>query len=151
MNGEITEYIPHSGKMVLIQEIIRINETMIECSINPVKSSHFCQKGGNLPSWIALEYMAQAIGAYVGWHDKQNGLAIKLGFLLGCRKLILNDDFFIENGSYFVEAELVFKDANLGSFKCIVYEYNKEKIIAEAVVNVYQPNDIEEFLKEQKR
>ncbi len=151
MSEDAEKFIPHSGKMALLDKIIKIDEKSVECSFNPIKAKHFCQRNQQVPSWLALEYMAQAIGVYVGWHDQKKGLPVKLGFLIGCRKLLLNEDFFIENGSYFVEAELFFKDENLGSFKCVIYANEREKVIAEGTVNVYQPNNIEEFLKENNR
>ena len=149
MNQPAIDYIPHSGSMALIHEIIDAGDDYIECSVNVEDSSHFKDSDGRTPAWISIEYMAQTIGAYAGWNDSKKGLPVKVGFLLGSRKLTLHQHYFDE-ATLLVRAELVFRDQELGSFKCSIMSPDRDRILAEATVNVYQPHNIFEFVEENK-
>ena len=147
MNLPAVEYIPHDGSMALIDEIIEVQENSILCSVKPKSSYAFRDSENRIPSWIGIEYMAQTIGAYAGTKAKKKGEEVKVGFLLGSRKLTLHTDFFADETIY-IQAELVFQNEELGSFKCSILGHDKQTILAEAAVNVFQPEDIDQFLKE---
>jgi len=150
MNTKALEYIPHDGRMALIDEIVEVKENFITCSIIPQQASDFRNKLNQIPSWIGLEYMAQTIGAYAGWLAKLENRDIKVGFLLGSRKLVLHTDIFKDETIY-SQAELVFQNEELGSFKCTILGADKKTLLAEATVNVFQPEDIERFLEEKNQ
>lgn len=149
MNEPAIDYIPHSGSMALIDKIIDVGEDFIECSVRLDDSHLFSDSEGRIPAWISIEYMAQTIGAYAGWNDSKKGLPVKVGFLLGSRKLTLHRNYFDEP-VLLVRAELVFRDEELGSFKCSIMSNDRDRILAEATVNVYQPHNIFEFVEENK-
>ena len=149
MNTPALEYIPHSGTLALINEITETGEGWIECSVKPQDAWLFRTQENKIPSWIGIEYMAQTIAAFAGWNDSQRGLPVKVGFLLGSRKVALHTDFF-ENDIIYTRAELVFKDDELGSFKCSISSEDRTTLLAEATVNVFQPRNIDQFIKEVK-
>ena len=150
MRTPALEYIPHDGSMALIEEIIEVRENFISCSVSTKKSSAFRDTDNKIPAWIGIEYMAQTIGAYGGWTAKQRGDEVKVGFLLGSRKLTLHTDFF-EDETIYIDAELVFQNEELGSFKCSIHGHDRKTLLAEATVNVFQPEDIEGFLEEKNQ
>lgn len=147
MNTPAIDYIPHDGSMALIDRITEISEGYIECSVKTSDSKAFRDTQNRIPSWIGIELMAQSIGAYAGWTDKQEGKPVKVGFLLGSRKLTLHTDFF-EDETIYIQARLVFRNEELGSFKCAILSENKKNILAEATVNVFQPDSIDQFLED---
>lgn len=147
MNIPAIDYIPHDGSMALIDKITEISEGHIECSVKTSKSKPFRDSKNRIPSWIGIEYMAQSIGAYAGWTDKLEGKPVKVGFLLGSRKLTLHTDFF-EDETIYIQAQLVFRNEELGSFKCAILSEDKQSLLAEATVNVFQPDNIDNFLEE---
>ena len=147
MASKAIDYIPHDGKMALIDEIIETGESYVICTVKPEKSSHFSDSEGRIPSWLGIEYMAQTIAAYAGWKDKQKGDEIQAGFLLGSRKLTLHTDFF-EDKTIYIRADLVFQNDELGSFKCSITDGDNRKFLAEANVNVFQPEDFRKFIEE---
>jgi len=149
MNTPVIDYIPHSGTLALINEITDTGENWIECSVKPQNSYLFRTPDDKVPSWIGIEYMAQTIAAFAGWNDSQKGLPVKIGFLLGSRKVTLHTDFF-EDDVIYIRAELVFKDDELGSFKCSIFSTDRTTLLAEATVNVFQPRNIDQFIQEVK-
>ena len=146
MNTAALEYIPHDGSMALIENITDIADSYIECSVKTSSSKAFRDENMQIPSWIGIEYMAQTIAAYAGWMDKKEGKPVSVGFLLGCRNLALQTDFFTDETIY-IQAKLVFRNEELGSFKCVILSEDKQSILAEAVVNVFQPENIDQFIK----
>lgn len=150
MNIAAIEYIPHDGSMALIDRILEVKEGFVTCSASPQKAAPFRNSSNKIPSWIGIELMAQTIGAYVGCTGKQRGEEVKVGFLLGTRKLTLHTDFF-EDETIYIQAELVFQNKELGSFKCAIFGEDRKTLLAEAAVNVFQPGDIDRFLEENKQ
>ena len=138
------EYIPHSGKMALIETIIRTGENWVECLVKPQNSELFKNSNGKVPSWMGIEYMAQAIAAYSGWRAKLEGRDIQPGFLLGsrdykCARKFLEKDLI-------AKAEMIFQNDDLASFECTIIQ--DDEILAQAKINVYQPEDFQEAIKD---
>jgi len=99
-----------------------------------------------IPAWIGLEYMAQAISAHAGMLEHLNGGKPKIGFLLGSRKYLCNTDYFAFGQTLLVKVYLEMMAANgLNVFNC---ELQGRGVEASAIVNVFQPDDAEKFLKD---
>lgn len=147
MNLPAIDYIPHDAGMALIENISDIAEGYIECSVKTASSYLFRDENDKIPSWTGIEYMAQTIAAYAGWMDRKDGKPVSVGFLLGSRNLTLQTDFF-EDETIYIQANLIFRNEELGSFKCLILSEDKKSILAEAVVNVFQPENIDQFIKE---
>ncbi len=132
------DYIPHSGKMALIDKISDVGENWIECLVDPSKTSLF-SKDESIPSWLGIEYMAQTIAAYAGWKAKKSGEAVKMGFLLGTRKYKCLEKTFYSKLK--VKAEVLFQSDELASFSCCIRTSKDDISLAKARINVYQPKD----------
>ncbi|MBR4597724.1 MAG: hypothetical protein IKO42_04940 [Opitutales bacterium] len=142
---EIEELLPHAKPMVVLNEVGELdmenssasarftvgkNDVLFEEDLNGV-AAHF-----------ALEYMAQAIGVFVGLWGKARDPNFKqeIGFVLGTRKMQLNVPVFCEGKTYLVEAKKVFFDSEMASFDCAIFDENKN-LCASATVNAFKPND----------
>lgn len=73
--------LPHSGEMVLIDEILSYGSDAIEVSAL-VRDSAFAHNQ-ELATYKMIEMMAQSLGAFKGLHTKD---AFNLGFLIGARE-----------------------------------------------------------------
>ena len=141
------KYIPHSGEMVLIKSIIDNGQNFVECLVDVRRSQHFRRQDGSIPSWIGIEYMAQTIAVYAGYDAKRRGEKIKPGFLLGTRSYKAQSVSFDRNTPLNVKAEVLFQNDELASFNCWIK--SKGKTLAEARINVYQPQNFEKVIEEQ--
>jgi len=140
----VDELVPHSGKMSLLSSIVEYGEGWLHAEVQITSESTFAGDGG-VPSWIGLEYMAQAISAYAGLQQRLNGGTPKIGFLLGSRKYLCNTDYFVLNQTLLVKVHLeMLAENGLEVFNC---ELQGEGVNASAIVNVYQPEDAEKFLR----
>ncbi len=146
MTYDLEKILPHKKPMILIDDIKEINMDekylISEFSINEDKI--FFDKSINGVSYLAgIEFMAQTIGCYAFFKSKLE--EPKLGFLLGTR-LYKNKIEKFENGKkYNVKVNEIFCDNELVSFECLIYNIDGE--CASAVINAFQPDNAEEYLK----
>lgn len=87
-------YLPHSGKMVLLSSIVSYDEHGLHATAH-VGPEHILLPQGEdaLPVYLGAEIMAQGIAAWAGLHAADRGEPVRLGFLLGTRKLVFGTDY----------------------------------------------------------
>ncbi|MGN6975849.1 ApeP family dehydratase, partial [Neisseria sp. P0006.S006] len=88
---DVASLLPHSGHMVLIDCVKEFGDDYTVCRA-PVGNKHILLQDGVLPSMAYMELMAQGIGAFAGIEALKAGEPVRLGFLLGTRKLDLFAD-----------------------------------------------------------
>ena len=140
----IEELIPQSQTMVLLNRVLDIGEGYIIAELKVRDDGLFSNFEPNVPAWLGLEYMAQAVAAFSGYQRKCKGEAIGLGFLLGTRHYQCSVGSF-PCGSYLqVRAEKIIEAANdMSVFECTVDGVN---IKASGRLNVMLPQDSKKFL-----
>ncbi len=141
----VAELVPHSGKMSLLTGILAYGDGWLQAEVEITRESMFADAQG-VPAWIGLEYMAQAIAAYSGLQERLHGGKPKIGFLLGSRKYLCNAErFHIGQKLRLKVYPEILGDNGLNVFKC---ELQGEAVSASALVNVFQPDDADAFLRE---
>lgn len=140
----VAELVPHGGKMSLLSRIIDYGDGWLHAEVDISRKSMFADEHG-VPSWIGLEYMAQAIAAYAGLQERLQGGAPKIGFLLGSRHYACSSDYFAIGHTLKIQVQLEFLLENgLNVFSC---RLQGQEILASANVNVFQPDDADAFLR----
>ena len=81
----IEDVVPHRQDMCLLERIMHWDEDGIEAEL-VVPASGLFVEDGQVPAWIGIEYMAQAIAAWAGCRARAAGNRPQLGFLLGSRR-----------------------------------------------------------------
>ena len=151
MQFSLEDLLPHRPPMVLIDEVesFDFEKKRLVARVTITEKQLFYTAGG-VPNWVAIEYMAQAAAALVGYHDKHLApdLPVRPGLMLGTRKLDLKLARFAAGKTYRIVAENVFNDADAASFACSI-EDEAGETVATANLNAYRPPDMEQFLKEQ--
>lgn len=145
---EVAPLLPHSGRMVLIDCITAYSNEHIIAQTQ-IRPNHILLVNGKLPCSACIEIMAQAVGAWSGCQAHEAGEAVRLGFLLGTRKLELFADNVEIGTKLEIRAQLSMQDATgMGVFDCTVWALNmpSEKheqpiLLAQASLNVYSPKE----------
>jgi predicted hotdog family 3-hydroxylacyl-ACP dehydratase len=147
ISAPVSEFIPHSEPMVLIDRVIDFETNKLQAEVSITEQSRFYDANlGGVENLVAIEYMAQAIAALAGIRSKLNNQPVKLGFLLGTRKMMLHQAVLEQGKRYQVEVEELFMDdSGLGAFQCAI-TFNGE-MVAEAKLNVFETNDENQLLK----
>lgn len=127
--------LPHTGAMVLLDKIIHFDEQRLTAALT-VRSDGLLGDTTGVPAWAGIEFMAQAIAAYIGIQAKLAGEPIKLGYLLGTRRYTSNIPAFPAGNVLMVSIEKIIQDDKLGVFDCKITGAGFE---ASANLNVYQP------------
>ena len=132
--------LPHTPPMILIDEVVEYSFPHLVCRLRLGPDSQFVEDG-QVPALVALEYMAQTVGALIGLRALARGEPIRIGFLLGTRELSLSLDHFEVGDELLVRAEHLFGEAALGSFRCAIHRLGQE--VARAQLNAYRSEDEE--------
>jgi predicted hotdog family 3-hydroxylacyl-ACP dehydratase len=140
--SDIAKFLPHDGPMVLLDSLLECLDESVHATVTIKEEAPFCEQG-NVPSYVALEYMAQAIAAWNGYHAHQHQEKPKIGFLLGSRSLTLLVPAFAVGETLDIYGQCQYNDGEMASFACWI-EKNKKRI-AEATLNVYQPKHMTFF------
>lgn len=136
----IEELLPQRPPMVLISGYRPgTPEEVAEAWVDVTPSSPFYEEElGGVPPCVALEYMAQTMALCIGMRRRRMGLAPKLGFVLGSRRLTTSLPFFRNGGRYDVRSVCTYQDESFGSFDCRVSDPSG-RTVAEAVMTAFQP------------
>lgn len=146
MKYDLEKILPHEYPMILIDDIkeINIDERYLIAQVKIDENKIFFDKSVNGISYLAgIEFMAQTIGCYAFFRAQLT--EPRLGFLLGTRSYKNNIDKFENGKTYNIKVKEIFGDNELVSFECLIYNGNNE--CASAVINAYQPENAEEYLK----
>lgn len=133
--NEVAGLIPHTGIMVLLDRIIDCDDQGLTAEL-AVRGDGLFGDDETVPAWAGIEYMAQAIAAYVGVKARQADEPIRLGFLLGTRRYSSNVAAFKVGATITVRVNKIMQDDGLGVFECRILG---EGVDIAANLNVYQP------------
>ena len=123
---------------------------MAAATVRVGEDSLFYQAGLGVPAWVGIEYMAQTVALYAGICAKQAGTDIRMGFLLGTRRYQAATDYFRLGSLLQTTVHEVWQDGNMAVFDCQICCNEGGRQLAEAHLNVFQPEDPIAFLQEQR-
>ncbi len=151
----IESVLPHAHPMILIDQLETYDEMSATCSLTITAESNFYNVTTQaVPSYVGIEYMAQSIAAYANANEKDQGREVSIGFLVSSRKFRVYTPSYTLGSQLVVNVEQLYKeDSGLCAFDCkinLIKEEQQNILLAEAKINIFQPNDPEAFLAEQK-
>lgn len=144
------ELLPHEKPMIFISAVedVDVENGMLRARSDITQNDIMYESSiDGVPSYAAIEYMAQTIGCYVGYYDLEHNRKPGVGFVLGTRKLKVFEPCFKCGQSYFIDVKALFHDQQMASFDCQITDKNGN-VFANAILNAYRPDDIEHFMKE---
>jgi len=145
---DIRTLVPHSGQMVLLDRAISADTDNFCAEVRIHADSMLATQDG-VGAWVGIEYMAQAIAAHAGWRALQRGDEVKVGFLLGSRKYQASVAQFALGEVLRVHVHRVLQAENgLGAFECRIDIVGGMAAAATATVTVFQPDNVNQFLKD---
>lgn len=141
---QTAKLLPHTGKMVLLDSILACSSTHIiaiaiirpDCILLPYDNAT------HLPTYLSIEIMAQTVGAWAGATALSQGEKVRIGFLLGTRKLEMPVKQISVGTILRCESTLSWQDeTGMGVFDCLLLDHNSNNEIATASLNLYRPNE----------
>ncbi|UPW19351.1 3-hydroxylacyl-ACP dehydratase [Agarivorans sp. TSD2052] len=144
----MAEILPHSAPMILIDKVVEWLPGKIICSLEISENSHlFNDVEQAVPTYAAIEYMAQAVAALAGLEAKEQQRPIEVGFLIGTRKCLFQETMLPLGCQLLISAERIYAEED-GLAVCACEVTNQQGVtLTSAHLNVYQPKDAVEFVK----
>jgi predicted hotdog family 3-hydroxylacyl-ACP dehydratase len=145
----IADVLPHSAPMILLDELVGYDDENVSCRVTITPDLPFFDNAKQgVPSYVGCEYMAQTIAAYGGAHALDDAGEVKIGFLLGSRKYHAEVGVFKLAQTLLIEAQKLIQDeSGLCVFDCVIKD-EENAVLAKAKINVFQPQDPAQFLKD---
>ena len=82
----ISELVPHHGPMVLLDELVHWEPGRARCRLKIKPETRFVTNGV-ASTIVAIEYMGQAVAACCGYAAFRGGDDIRVGMIIGCRRM----------------------------------------------------------------
>lgn len=141
----IEKLIKHRRGMLLLRQILSHTDRSIVADVEITSDATFLQ-GDHVPAWVGMEYAAQAVGALSGLQALDSGRAVKVGFLLSCRRHKAMLSKFMLGDVITVKAEEEFNDGRMGAYRCALYKGDLE--IATLTLSAYIPDSLDDMYTE---
>lgn len=147
----VAPLLPHSGRMVLLDRITDYGADFLFAEAE-IGAGHILLVDGVLPCLSGMEIMAQGIAALAGCQAVNAGQAVRLGFLLGTRKLDVFADSLPVGGRLKIEVRASTQDSSgFGVFDCRLLcvsvpadwtsRLPEDGVVLQAALNVYSPKE----------
>lgn len=118
--GRIEALIPHRGAMRLLDRVLEVDDEHVLAEVDVPFDGLFV-RDGQVPAWVGIEYMAQAVAAWAGNRARQEGGAPRPGLLLGTRRYEAHCEGFASGERLRVHARCELMGGNgLGQFDCVI-------------------------------
>lgn len=101
----------------------------------------------SVPVYVGLEYMAQTVAAHGGWLALRQGESVKVGFLLGTKKLKTTVKNFPLGQTIAIKVRCEWGDEALMSYRCQLLDAKTDQLLASCDLNVFQPKDLDGYLQ----
>lgn len=137
--GRIEALIPHRGAMRLLDRVLEVDDEHLVAEVDVPFDGLFV-RDGQVPAWIGIEYMAQAVAAWAGNRARQQGGAPRPGLLLGTRRYEAHCEGFASGERLRIEARCELMGGNgLGQFDCRIE--SQGRVLASSRISVIDPPD----------
>jgi predicted hotdog family 3-hydroxylacyl-ACP dehydratase len=144
---DIQTLVPHSGAMSLLGRLLAADAETLCAEVTIGPDTLFCD-GREVGAWVGLEYMAQAVAAHAGYCARLRGEPVKVGFLLGSRRYQCSVPAFAMGMVLKVVVRRALQgDNGLGAFECRIEDGASGVPLASAMVTIFLPENVEEFLQ----
>lgn len=145
----LTDILPHRHGMLLLDGISHFDREHIVALATPRSDAWYADAQGNMPAYVGIELMAQAVAGWVGLTAHQTQQPVKQGVLLGTRRYQPVSPVFAAGQTLQVWAQPAYRDAaGMGSFQCRIE--CQGHVLVQATVNVFEPPDFALFLEESR-
>jgi predicted hotdog family 3-hydroxylacyl-ACP dehydratase len=145
MSGEAwpspVDVLPHRPPMVLLDRVVSHEPARTVCAVDLTAASLFVEEGVAVPAWVGVEYMAQCVAAHAGLMARARGEAVRLGWLIGARRIEFYADRFTLGQTLLITAVHTWGEREMAAFGCSVSDATSNRLLADGVVSVYAPSD----------
>jgi predicted hotdog family 3-hydroxylacyl-ACP dehydratase len=115
----IEELIPHSGPLVLVDELVHWAAGEAVCSLRVREGAPFVTNG-KVESAVTIEYMAQTVAACLGYEALRGGAGVRVGMIIACKRFVAHADALEVGDALSIDVKRVRGNEMLSHFDCRV-------------------------------
>jgi len=135
---DLTELIVHEAPMILLDELVDAGKDHVHCRVTIQETGIFFDTQARaVPGYVGMEFMAQTVAVWAGYHAWERGEKPPIGFLLGGRSYQSETPAFAEGMELDIHAEQLMKSENMAAFRCTIQ--HNGVLQAQCELNVYEP------------
>lgn len=133
----LDEYLEASPKRVLARAVIRPDNVFFDAAL------------GGVPTWVGVEYMAQAAAIWVGLCDSTPDKPAEPAFLISSRQLDANESVFAEGSELLVRIDVHFTDGPIVAFHGSIFQtgQGQERLLCEGEFSAFRPDDLAGYIQ----
>lgn len=135
------DVLPHRPPMVLLSRVVSHDLTRTVCAVDVTASTLFMTEKKCVPAWVGIEYMAQCVAAHAGLIAHARGEAVRLGLLIGARRIDFHAEGYTPGQTILITAAHVWGEREMAAFACSLSDESSDRLLAESVLSVYSPAD----------
>ena len=136
--------------MLLLEHVVAADESSIEAEQVVPTNAWYLDGARQMPAWIGIESMAQAIAAHVSLCALWRGEPPRCGVLLGAKDYRAAASGFDAGERLRVSARLTYRDeSGFAAYDCVIAAGGRQ--LASAGLKVFQPADFEAFMQQAAR
>jgi len=135
------ELMLHRAPMLLLDRITSHDAGQLLAEVQIAADKTFFDAAlGGVPTWVGIEYMAQAIAALSGLKRRNTATEIELGMLVSCRRYQVSTPVFAAGSTLRIAVEeLAGANTGMAAYRCyIVARDNPGAKLATGQLGVYQ-------------
>jgi predicted hotdog family 3-hydroxylacyl-ACP dehydratase len=147
---DLRKLLPHREPMILIDRLSEVHAEHLDAEVTIRPDSQFL-RGGSVPVWVGVEYVAQACAAFAGMEAYQRGEPARAGFVLAVRGYKPTVSGFELGSRLRVRVTLVHRDpSGLSMVEGKITLQGSETALVESTMTVYEVPDLLQFLAENR-
>jgi predicted hotdog family 3-hydroxylacyl-ACP dehydratase len=140
----LRDLLPHDHPMILIDAIESVREQGLTASVTVRPDALFIEPQG-IPAWVGIEYMGQAVAAHAGYCALRDGRPVRIGLLVGTRRYDPGCTHFPLGARLEIAVDAV--TASLDGLQVFECRITGAGVSVEANLNVFMPDNVDEFLR----
>ena len=130
----IGDLVPHEPPILALEALTEWEPGKATCAVQVREGAAFVENH-QLTTLMSIEYLGQAVAACLGYEAYQGGEGVRVGMIIGCRKLELRREFFRVGEKLDVQVHKVRGDETLSRFSGSVRA--GEEVVAEAELTLF--------------
>ena len=143
---EPRHFLPHREPMIFIDRIVLVQADYLESEVT-IRSDSLFLRGGVVPAWVGVEYMAQTCAASAGFEAHERGEPARVGFLLATRNYQAKVAGFELGSTLRVRVTLIHREpGGLSMVEGKIRSAHSDAQLVEATLTVYEVADLTQFL-----
>lgn len=147
----VAEVLPQRGRMILLSSVLEHSADHTVCAVEVGADTPFLDASGMVPAWIGVEYMAQCVAAHAGLEAWAKAEAVRIGFLIGSRRLDFRTHGFRVGQRLTVQSTRTWGEQEFAMFACRLTDAASDVLLVEGNLNVFLPQSLDRFFSRPRR